>query len=277
MRIIFKRVLCKQVLCKQALAALVVSLPLITLPANAHEFWLDPVDFTPKKGAEVPIVHRTGVNFLGDSFPFVRSVSERFAVIDARGERSIKAVEGDDPAADVKLPNAGLAIIAYQRARDNLVHPTIETFAEILAVEGLGHIADQHRTAGLPLTGIRESYARYAKSLLMVGHGKGSDRAVGLPFEIVIDGNPYDLVPNAPLKVQVLHQGRPVENVLVKAFSRVAEKSPRQSRTDAEGRVQLDGVPAGEVLVSAVMMVRSENTSVSDWFSLWATVTFKRP
>ena len=82
MRIIFKRVLGKL-----ALAALVVALQLIALPASAHEFWLDPFDFTPKKGAEVAIVHRTGVNFLGDSFPFVRSASERFSVIDSRGEQ----------------------------------------------------------------------------------------------------------------------------------------------------------------------------------------------
>ena len=146
-------------------------------PVSAHEFWLDLVDYTPKPGARVPIVHRTGINFLGDSYPYLRSFAKRFSVTDARGERPIKAVEGDDPAAEVTLPNAGLAIIVYQRAPDVLIHPTLERFTEIVEVEGLAHIPALHRAAGLPPTAIRETYARFAKALIKVGNGRGSDPA----------------------------------------------------------------------------------------------------
>ena len=98
-----------------------------------------------------------------------------------------------------------------------------------------------------------------------------------MPFEIIIESNPYELAPGAPLPVRVLHQGKSVQNVLVKAFNLADPQSPRQARTDADGRAQLDAVPAGEVLVSAVIMQRAEAASKAEWSSLWASVTFKRP
>ena len=63
-------------------------------------------------------------------------MSKRFSVVDARGERPIPAVEGDDPAGDATFPNAGLAIVVYQRAYDIVVHATVERFVEIATVEG---------------------------------------------------------------------------------------------------------------------------------------------
>ena len=246
-------------------------------PATAHEFWLDPVTYTPKAGASVPIVQRTGINFLGDSYPFERKMSQRFAVVDARGERPIKAVEGDDPAAEPKLANAGLAIIVYQRAPDIVVHPTLERFTEIVAIEGLDHIAVQHRETALPVTGIKETYTRYAKTLLKVGNVSGADRAVGLPFELILEADPYTLAPSATLPVRALVDGKPVANILIKAHNRADPGTPRQGRTDADGRVQLVGVPSGEVLISGVAMARATDPAQAEWTSLWASLTFKRP
>lgn len=247
------------------------------LPSTAHEFWLDPVNYTPKVGASVPIVQRTGINFAGDSYPFERKMSQRFAIVDGRGERAIKAVEGDDPAAEPKVPNAGLSIVVYQRAADVVVHETLERFTEIVGIEGLEHIATQHRDLNLPATGIKETYARYAKALLKVGNASGTDRAVGLPFELILEADPYALSASAVLPIRALLDGKPVANVLIKAFNRADPNMPRQARTDDDGRVQLTGVPAGEVLVSGVTMMRAADPTIALWTSLWASLTFKRP
>ena len=250
-------------------------------PVVAHEYWLDMINYTPRPGAKVPVVQRTGTNFLGDSFPYVRAYSRRFSVIDGRGERVIKAVEGDDPAAEVAFPNAGLAIVVYERAADIVTHSTMTRFIEVLEGEGLDHVPAQHRAMGWPETDIGESYARYAKALVKVGNGQGVDRAVGLRFEIVFEGSPYDLARNADIPVRVLHEGRPVENVLVKAFNRADVQSPKSARTDVEGRAVISGVPTGEVLLSAVIMMPTDPKSASNrgakWSSLWASVTFRRP
>ena len=256
------------------LLAMIAVLPKL---ASAHEFWLDPVDFAPKVGDEVPIVQRTGINFLGDSFPHLQQMSKRFSVVDARGERPIKAVDGDDPAADATFPNAGLAIVVYERAPDIVTHPTVDRFAEIVAIEGLEDISRQHREQGLPPTDIKETYARFAKSLIKVGKSSNVDRSVGLAFELIVEADVYKLPANADLPVRVLQWGKPVGNVLVKAFNLADKSSPRTARSDAEGRVVLAGVPSGEVLISAVTMFRAEPATGAVWTSLWASTTFKRP
>lgn len=264
-----------------ALCASILQCSMFVTPVAAHEFWLDMINYAPKAGVKVPVVQRTGTNFLGDSFPYLRAYSKRFTVIDGRGERVIKAIEGDDPAADVAFPNTGLAIVVYERGADTLLHATMTRFIEVLEGEGLDHVPAQHRAMGWPETDIRESYTRYAKALVKVGNGQGVDRAVGLRFEIVVDGNPYDLARNADIPVRVFHQGRPVENVLVKAFNRADVQSPKSARTDVEGRASISGVPAGEVLLSAVIMMPSDlkagSKDSASWSSLWASVTFKRP
>lgn len=249
---------------------------------RAHEFWLDPVDFAPKAGARVPVVHRNGVNFLGDSYPYVRAWSKRFAVADQRGERPVKAIEGDDPAAEVHVPNPGLAIVAFQRAPDVVTYTSVSHLLETLDDEGLDDIAARYRAMTVPPATVRESYSRFAKTLLNVGSGGGADRSMGLAMEIVVETNPYTLAKDAALVARVLHGGKPVANAQVKAFNRGDPQSPRRVRSDPDGRVAFVGLPSGEILLSAVIMQpgnpESRDPKVrAEWSSLWASVTFKRP
>jgi uncharacterized GH25 family protein len=249
---------------------------------HAHEFWLDPSNFTPKAGAQVPVVLRNGMNFLGDSYPFVKAQSKRFTITDGQGERRIKAVEGDDPAANVAVPIAGLSVVAFQRAPDLVTYQSVSHFLETLDDEGLDAIAAQYRALQTPPKTIRESYARFAKTLLSVGAGGGNDRAVGLALEIVVETNPYMLAKDAPLSVRVLQAGKPVEGVQIKAFNRADAQSPRRVRSDVEGRALLPSVAVGETLLSAVVMAPGDPSARdqklrADWISLWASVTFKRP
>jgi hypothetical protein len=264
------------------LQMVLVAIAVTTGAAKAHEFWLDPVEFSPKVGARVPIVHRNGMNFLGDSYPYIRVWSKRFAVFDAKGERPIKAVQGDDPAAEVFVPNAGLAIVVFQRAPDIVTYESIGHLLVMLDDEGLDSIAAQYRALKDPPKSVRESYARFAKTLLNVGGGGGADRAVGLAMEIVVESDPYRIAKDAPLVARVLHDGKAVVNAQVKAFNRADPTSPRRVRTDADGRVIFNGLLSGETLLSAVVMSpgtpNARNEAVrADWISLWASVTFRRP
>ena len=265
--------------CRRMIATLSVTamLTLGTDPAAAHEFWLDPIDFTPKVGATVPIVHRIGINFEGDTYPFVRKLSRRFSIVDAQGERAIKTIDGDDPAGEVKFSTAGLSIVVYQRVAEPTVFATFEKFEENLKIEGLEWAIDAHRQAGKRMTDIRELYARCAKALVSVGAGGGNDRAVGLPLEIIAELNPYKLNLGDPLPVRLLHTGKPVAGLLVKSFNRDDKESPRQARTDADGRALMQVPMAGEVLISAVHMLPPGPKEQVEWSSLWASLTFKRP
>ena len=255
-------------------------------PAGAHEFWLDPVDFTPKVGARVSVLWRNGMNFLGDSYPYERKWSKRFSVFDARGERQIKATPGDDPAADVPFPTPGLAIVVFQRAPDTLDYKSLDQFLAFLLDEGLDDLAARYRATPNAPQNLQEVYTRYAKTLLAVGSTAGEDKPVGLPLEIVVETNPYARPPGTPVIARVLEAGRAVANVQVKMFNRPPGNGsglePRRLRTDAEGRVRIEGLVAGEVLLNATTMkpvapLAADIGLQTRWESQWATVTFKAP
>jgi uncharacterized GH25 family protein len=246
-------------------------------PASAHEFWIDPVPFTPKVGKTVPIVLRIGSNFEGSTYPYVRELDRRFSVIDARGETRIKTVDGDDPAAEVTFTRAGLSIVAHQRAPEIVVFDDFARFEDNLAYEGLEHLIGVHKSSGRPLTGIRDAYSRYAKALVSVGGGAGNDRAIGLPLELVADLNPYAVASSTPLPVRLLYAGKPLAGVLVKCFHRDSAQTPVLVRSDADGHVAFDISRPGAYLISAVHMTDATPADNAEWVSLWATLTFARP
>lgn len=249
-------------------------------PAVAHEFWLDPVTFEPKVGAAVPVVLRNGMNFLGDSYPYQRRWARRFSAFDARGERPVRGVEGDDPAAEVRIRAAGLTIVAFERAQDAVDYPTADAFLETLDDEGLDDVAAKVRSVTTRPVRFKERYVRFAKTLLSVD-GSGQDRAVGLGLELVLDGSPADARAGAPVRVRLLRNGQPVGGAQVKMFSGPDDKAPVRARTAADGTVELNGVRLGEVLLSAVVMQptsagQPQDAAVPlDWTSVWASLTFK--
>jgi hypothetical protein len=246
--------------------------------AMAHEFWIDPVQFAPKTGATVPVVFRIGQNFQGGTYPYVRALDRRFVVVDGRGERKVKTLDGDDPAAEIKFTEPGLSIVAHQRAPEDLVIETFARFEEILAIEGLEHIGPLHRQSGRPMSNIRELYARCAKALINTGGGTiGNDRAIGMPLELIAEKSPYALPASTPLPVRLLYNGQPIAGVLVKSFRQSEPGPPRLIRTDAEGRALIDVSARGEYLISAVHMIEAAPPDKADWSSLWASLTFARP
>lgn len=261
----------------QAWLSAVVFVLGLAAPAAAHEFWLEMVDFRPKVGASVPVLFRNGQNFVGDSYPYLRKLAKRLALIDAKGDRPIKAIEGDDPVAEIKFTQSGLAIVAYQSNAESVTFDTFERFVDNLKEEGLEAIAALHEQQGKPKSGIRELFSRNAKALVDVGAGGGNDRAVGQPLEIVAAANPYRLADGAPLVVQVLFNGQPLPDVLVKTFHLKDAQSPRRQRTDANGRVTIELPLAGEYLINAAHMIAAGPKENAHWSSLWASLTFDRP
>lgn len=259
------------------IAILLVAVVAAGSPSAAHEFWLDAVKYTPKAGDAVPIVHRTGQNFSGDSYPFIRALAKRYSVINSRGERAVKAVEGDDPASEITFRNAGLAIVVYQGAPDPLSFESIEKFDLYLDDEGLEWVKERHRAQKKPEAPIKELFARCAKALIQVGGGGGNDRAVGLPLELVAERNPYQMAPGELLPIRVLHDGKPLAGALIKVFHLKDPEQPRRYRTDVEGRAMLPLPLPGEYLLNAVHMLQASPKDQADWLSLWASMTFARP
>jgi hypothetical protein len=83
---LFSRRIGMRKVCDVVTLVLTLSLSFAAVPLKAHEFWIDPVTFTPKLGATVPIVFRIGSDFLGGTYPFVRALNSRLALHDAGGK-----------------------------------------------------------------------------------------------------------------------------------------------------------------------------------------------
>jgi hypothetical protein len=265
--------------CLAALAVLAGTLNPAVLAA--HEFWIDPVTYTPAVGATVPITFRIGSDFRGDTFPYVRQLDRLLAVTDSRGTAKPATLDGDDPATEVTFATKGLSIIAHERGPEEVVFKDMTIFDETLRDEGLEAQIAEHKTAGKRQTEIVELYTRYAKSLVQVGGGTGKDQAVSMRYQLVADTDPYAHPKGQPFPVRFLQDGKPLAGALVKCFQRDKPDSiappPQRVRTDAEGRATCDISRSGEYMISTVHMVPPTASEKADWVSHWATLSFARP
>jgi uncharacterized GH25 family protein len=257
------------------LVALSVLLVCATLPAVAHEYWLEPARFVLEPGQSVPIHIYVGESFKANSFPYLRDEYKTFVIAGARGDQPVKATDGDDPIL-VKPSAPGLTVIASHTVPEKVSFDGWDKFEAYLTYEGLEQIATKHREQGKPTTGIVEHYVRCAKLLLKVGEGRGDDRALGLPLELVAERNPYTLAPGDMLPVRLLHYGKPIAGVQITAFSKADPNARQRVRTDAQGRGRIALPAAGPWLLNAVHMTDS-NTAGVHWQSWWASMTFARP
>lgn len=260
----------------KGLATLVVMVGFSTT-CVAHEFWLEAIGYRVKVGTSIPIVQRSGMELQGLSYPYLSEDTRRFATVTNGVEAKIEAIEGDDPAAEVVVRQPGLVAVIYHGAINTVEFATFSKFEESARFEHLDHIVEAHRRSSKPNTRIVEGYARCAKALIGVGHARGSDRATGLPLEMIAERNPYELRSGDVLPVQILLEGKPLAGVTIKVFTSSTAKDPRRIVADANGRAQFSLEKSGEHMLHAVFMREPRKGEPGHWFSLWASLTFKIP
>ena len=251
-------------------------------PSAAHEFWLEPRDFTPEPGSVLEADIKVGQNFKGNSYSFNPSKFTRFDVIEGERAELVDSRIGDLPAVARLVEAPGPVTLLHQTTDSILTYTERETFERFVEEEGLDGTLETHASRGLPETGFREVYSRHVKALAGVGGEGGADRAHGLPVELVVEGDPYaDPLPEA-VTVRALADGEPMVDALVNVFVREGadgEASERlRPRTDAEGRVTIPLAPGRRYLANVVLMrepspEKAEETGAV-WESQWASVTF---
>ena len=247
----------------------------------AHEFWIDPVDFTVASGDRVEANIRVGEEFRGNPLSFLPRNFLRFETIQNGGVRPVEGRLGDIPAMAVDSADDGLLIVVHETTENRLTYREWERFLRFASHKDFADIEARHDARGLPREEFVESYARYAKSLIAVGDGEGSDREIGLRTEIVALANPYTDDLSGGLPVLVLLDGEPRIDAQVELFDRdpTGEVVVTLHRTDEEG-VALLPVEAGHAyLADAVVLEPVEPAGPRDpvWRSLWASLTFAVP
>lgn len=244
-------------------------------PSQAHEFWLEALDYTLTPDEQMGVELRVGEEFAGSKYPFVQQRFRKFTVTTQGKTRNYKGRAGDQPALQIKAPKAGLHVLAYHSTPDTLkftkARPDLlETY---LKAEGLDHVLKQHRADGLPEIGISEKYTRNAKALVQVGPDTGGkDVAVGLPFEWVVQGTPYD--GDTSVSVRLLLRGKPVPDYPVNVFTKTSTVKQTRVRTDKNGFARIAFPKGSRVLMNSVWIERTAKGSDPFYESWWASMTF---
>jgi uncharacterized GH25 family protein len=259
----------------------VASIALVyTAPLYAHDFWIEPINFQPASGEEVPLLLRVGQDLSGDRLPYINDWFSDYRVIAPDGVRPIDGLMGDDPAGSFRASEPGLYMVGYRSTLD-FVELDAKKFNSYLRNEGLDQIIELRRERGQSDQPAPEYYSRCAKSLIRAGEGGSVDAfsaTIGYTLELVPEANPYALAPGDQLPIQLLYQKAPIENILVVAFTADSPENKSQLRTDADGRVSLLLDRPGLWLIKAVHMIETPpSVTTADWESFWASLTFRLP
>ena len=252
--------------------------------ASGHEFWISPADYTVGQGEEIVANLRVGQQFDGRKLAFIPANFAQFRLVQGNSDVPVKSRIGERPAMHQVAPAEGLWIIVHETTDNRLGYgdDDAQLFVDFVNHKDLKDVLAAHKARGLPDVGFVENYRRFAKSLVAVGHGAGSDRVVGLRTEIVAMSNPYEPGFDGNMRVRVLFEGAPRPGAQVELFERGADGTVRVGtfRTDDDGYARFPVVAGREYLADAVKMLPLQPDDIDNdavWYSLWASLTFLVP
>lgn len=253
------------------------------LPAQAHEFWVEPHAYSVKVGGEIVADLKNGENFKGATYAYIPEQFASFTLHTRKGASNVEGRRGDYPALTMKTKTGGLHVFAYASARNVIVYPSFEKFETFATGKNLGWVTARHEERGLEKDRITEHYYRYAKALVKVGSGAGRDVLTGLPFELVAEINPYSTAAKDGVRLRLYQNGAPVPNFELQVYN----FPPNQRKavatiahTDATGRATIPRAEGGEFMVNAVQIIEPgpvDADAGAEWTSIWATTTYTLP
>ena len=253
---------------------------LIAAPANAHDFWIQPVRFQVQPGVPLPITFQVGHGKFRDRW----NNNDRIVLLNdiqrgvSRDLRSQLRTGGSaDLAASFAAP--GLHVVALQSNNAFSELPAIR-FNDYAREEGLAAIVAARQSGGATNKVGRERYSRRAKALIQVGRPTPADsliatRAVGLKLEIVPERNPYALDGSRLLPVHILFNGRRLPGATVKLTNLGADERPVATVvTDRAGRARFRVPARGAWLLNVVWGEPIRGNPKADYDTIFSSLTF---
>ena len=259
-------------------ASIAAALMMGAQAAISHEFWIDPKDPSVESGAEIVADLRVGENMKGSGIIFNPNSFRYFAMTSPDGVTEMSGRMGDRPALTTTAGSDGLHIIGHMTTASKLTYTKFEKFADFVRTHGEDFAIDAHKARGLPETDFVEAYFRCAKALIKVGHGEGSDKALGFPFELIALDNPYQ--DSGSIRMQLTYKGVPKAAHQVDIFFKPADNGPvtMTSQTTDDAGVISVARSKGDYMINAVVLEEpsanlAERLNAS-WISLWASTTY---
>ncbi|WP_443749805.1 DUF4198 domain-containing protein [Asticcacaulis solisilvae] len=262
------------------LAAGLLGTPLAT---QAHDFWLQPVNFQIAPGGTTTMSLQVGHGadrqkslMTPDRVTRFDSMGMNTGRVDRRGELRLADANADSV---LSFPKAGLQVLSFATNGTYSDLPDIR-YNDYIRFEGLTPAIELRTRTGTTGTDGKEIYSRRAKALIQVGSWSPKDdvaatTVVGLTLEIVPERNPYGPDFKGALPVRVYYYGKPLPGATVMMNNLQFDGRPTQIIvTDAEGRATVNAPRTGEWQVNVVWTRPIQGDPKADFETTFSSLTF---
>ncbi|MDA8848440.1 DUF4198 domain-containing protein [Candidatus Pelagibacter ubique] len=243
---------------------------------HAHELWLEPINFKFNNN-EVSKIHiKVGQNFNGSPFGYYDPNKKNLYLENKNKVINLPQRNGNFPAIQTLILDKGFHVLTYETNYEFLKYESIEKFEDFLKEQNFESTLEKFDKNKLPT----ESYRRFAKALMTNGNKSFFIQKPKLDFEIIALTSPYNLKEEI-FEFQLFEKGNPLENWQITIFSRDEENSYKEIvKTNPNGVGKIRIFENRTYLLSAVKLDKANYIEKlkykSDWFSLWASLTFKK-
>jgi Domain of unknown function (DUF4198) len=244
----------------------------------AHDFWIEPDNFRPAPEEPVELRLREGVDFKGNTLPFIPEWFSDFSKTTTKGREAIESIPGDDPAAIIVARN-GATLIGYRSNRAFVELPA-EKFNSYLDEEGMEFIRKERIARGEDDKPAPEYFVRCAKTLLQTGPADASQvfgTKLGYTLELTPLSNPYSLQAGDKLTFRLDYRGKPARDLLVQAFTAENPTVRQRIRTNSKGEAVVTVTEPGTWMIKAVNIQPIIGDPQAKWQSYWASFLFELP
>lgn len=245
---------------------------------SAHDFWVEPDSFRPAPEASVDLRLREGVDFKGNTLPYIPEWFSDFSRTSTTGREAIESIPGDDPAATIVAQN-GASLIGYRSNRAFVELPA-EKFNSYLDEEGMEFIREERIARGEDAEAAPEYFVRCAKTLLQTGPADSSQvfsSKLGYTLELTPLSNPYLLKAGDELTFRLDYRGKPASDLLVQAFTADNPTERQRIRTNSKGEAVVTLNRPGIWMIKAVNIQPIIADPKAKWQSYWASFLFELP
>ncbi len=258
-----------------------IALAVFFITANflsAHEFWLQPNKFIYQQGENVNTRFLVGENFTGENWTGNRQRIKSLELHLGSDVDDISNLVSDEKGDSIHLAvmNEGTVMITFNN-HNSFIELEAQKFTDYLKEDGLEEVIKYREQNGEKDSVGREFYHRSVKTIFQVGK-KYNDvykKETGLPIDILLQSNPYELRNNGIIKTKILFQGKPLKNSLCKIWHRFNDKTTMQElSTDSIGELSIETEPTGRWMISTVKMIRLANAPKAQWQSYWGSATW---
>ena len=243
---------------------------------HAHELWLEPINFK-FNNKEVSKIHiKVGQNFNGSPFGYYDPNKKNLYLENKNKVINLSQRDGNFPAIQTLILDKGFHILNYETNYEFLKYESLEKFKDFIKEQDLLSSTDDIDINKIPT----ENYRRFAKTLMTDGYKDFFIQKPKLDFEIIALTSPYNLQEKL-FEFQLFEKGSPLKNWQITIFSRDEENNYKEIvKTNPNGVGRIKIFDNRTYLLSAVKLDKANYLEKikykSDWFSLWASLTFKK-